>query len=92
MPCGRSSSPHTWLSQWKSDALGQPCGLTIARGRAYVVSRTHAVIADLSGTIIETFGRFEMGHDIAVASDGTVYVADLAAKCVQKFVMPVRSP
>ena len=31
-------------------------------------------------------GQFQLGHDIAVAKDGAVYVADAAGKRVQKFV------
>ena len=58
-----------------------------------------AVELDAEGHVLDTFGsygsepgQFRMGHDIAVGSDGAVYVAEGAGKRVQKFVRKVRGP
>jgi hypothetical protein len=47
----------------------------------------------LTGTLLERFGRrgnydgqFEMAHAIAMARDGSLYVADITGKRMQKFV------
>jgi peptidylamidoglycolate lyase len=54
--------------------------------------RGKAVELDASGTVIDTFGssgsgpgQFQLGHDIAVGSDGAVYVAEGTGARVQKF-------
>ena len=48
---------------------------------------------DAEGRVVDTFGsygsepgQFRLGHDIAVAPDGAVYVAEGAGARVQKFV------
>jgi peptidylamidoglycolate lyase len=48
---------------------------------------------DAEGHVLDRFGsfgtepgQFQLGHDLAVAKDGAVYVADAAGKRVQKFV------
>ena len=55
--------------------------------------RSRAVELDAEGRVLERFGafgtepgQFQLGHDIAVARDGSVYVADAPGKRVQKFV------
>jgi len=55
--------------------------------------RSGVAVMKLDGTLIERFGRwgnydgqFRMAHDVAVAQDGTVYVADITGGRVQKFV------
>ena len=55
--------------------------------------RSCVVVVRPDGTVVERFGRwgnydgqFEMAHAIAVAHDGSVYVADITGKRVQKFV------
>lgn len=55
--------------------------------------RPRAVELDVYGTVLDRFGaygteagQFVLGHDIAVARDGSVYVADASANRVQKFV------
>lgn len=52
-----------------------------------------AVELDADGNIVDTFGpfgtgpgQFQLGHDIAVAPDGSVYVAEGRGGRVQKFV------
>jgi len=52
-----------------------------------------AVELDADGRILDTFGsfgkepgQFQLGHDIAIANDGSVYVAEGAGQRVQKFV------
>jgi peptidylamidoglycolate lyase len=58
--------------------------------------RSKAVELDADGNVVATFGsfgtapgQFQLGHDIAVARDGSVYVAEGKGKRVQKFI---RSP
>jgi peptidylamidoglycolate lyase len=55
--------------------------------------RGKAVELDASGKVLDIFGsfgtdpgQFQMGHDIAVAPDGAVYVAEGTGARVQKFV------
>jgi peptidylamidoglycolate lyase len=55
--------------------------------------RGKAVELDAEGNVVDTFGsygkgpgQFQLGHDIAVAPDGAVYVADAGGKRVQKFI------
>lgn len=55
--------------------------------------RSAAVELDAEGRVLDRFGssgvgpgQFEVGHDIAVARDGSVYVADAQSRRVQKFV------
>ena len=54
---------------------------------------------DAEGVVVDTFGsfgkapgQFQMGHDIAVARDGSVYVAEGKGKRVQKFVRKAEAP
>ena len=56
--------------------------------------RPRAVELDAEGKILDRFGTggtgdgaFQLGHDIAVARDGAVYVADAAGKRLHKFVL-----
>ena len=60
---------------------------------AQPAERGKAVELDGEGRVLDTFGssgkgpgQFQMGHDIAVAPDGAVYVAEGAGRRVQKFV------
>jgi peptidylamidoglycolate lyase len=55
--------------------------------------RSRAMRLDLDGRVEASFGRFgnydgqfQMGHDIAVAKDGAVYVVDILGARVQKFL------
>jgi DNA-binding beta-propeller fold protein YncE len=55
--------------------------------------RSGVVVVRPDGAVLERFGRwgnyngqFEMAHAIAVARDGSIYVADITGKRVQKFV------
>ena len=54
--------------------------------------RSRAMRVSQDGSVESSFGRygnyngqFQMGHDIAVAADGAVYVVDIIGKRVQKF-------
>jgi peptidylamidoglycolate lyase len=60
---------------------------------AKTADRHRAVELDADGRVLDRFGgygtepgQFQLGHDIAVAKDGSVFVADAAGKRVQKFV------
>lgn len=62
-------------------------------GPARTVDRHRVVELDSDGRVLDRFGgfgtepgEFQLGHDIAAAKDGAVYVADAAGKRVQKFV------
>jgi peptidylamidoglycolate lyase len=55
--------------------------------------RGKAVELDADGLVVDSFGsfgrepgQFQLGHDIAVGPDGSVYVAEGAGRRVQKFV------
>ena len=55
--------------------------------------RSGVNVLSLDGSMVERFGRwgnydgqFQMAHDVAVAQDGAVYVADIVGGRVQKFV------
>jgi peptidylamidoglycolate lyase len=59
--------------------------------------RGKAVELDSAGNVLDTFGspgkepgQFQMGHDIAVAPDGAVYVAEGSGQRVQKFILKPR--
>jgi peptidylamidoglycolate lyase len=61
--------------------------------------RPRAVELDAEGRVLDRFGafgtgpgQFVLGHDIAAGRDGSVYVADAAAKRVQKFVRRPAQP
>ena len=61
--------------------------------------RSKAVELDPEGRVVDRFGsygtgpgQFQLGHDIAVARDGSVYVADTPGKRVQKFVRKTAAP
>ena len=61
--------------------------------------RPRAVELDAEGRVVDRFGaygsepgQFLLGHDIAVARDGSVYVADAVGKRVQKFVRKAGGP
>ncbi len=61
--------------------------------------RAKAVELDGDGNVVETIGsygkapgQFQMGHDIAVARDGSIYVAEGKGKRVQKFARKSPSP
>ena len=61
--------------------------------------RPRAVELDAEGRVLDRFGafgtepgQFVLGHDLAVARDGSVYVADATANRVQKFVRKPAQP
>lgn len=63
---------------------------------ATLPNRSKAVEIDFSGRVVTTFGsygaepgQFQLGHDIAVAPDGSVYVAEGKGQRVQKFIPSV---
>jgi peptidylamidoglycolate lyase len=75
-----SSNDHVFLIDGGDQAPGEP---------------DHAKVVELDpdGNIVESFGspgsapgQFRLGHDIAVAPDGAVYVAEAKGKRVQKFI------
>ncbi|RBP38071.1 NHL repeat-containing protein [Roseimicrobium gellanilyticum] len=57
------------------------------------LDRAKAVELDAAGEVVRAFGsygtgpgQFQLGHDIAVAHDGSVYVAEGKGQRVQKFI------
>ena len=57
------------------------------------LDRSKAVELDAEGNVLNVFGsfgkepgQFQLGHDIAVAGDGSVYVAEGKGQRVQKFI------
>ncbi len=87
-----------FIDQWKGRQLGRPYGIDVAaNGDVFVVEagwqdRSVVIKLNSEGSLISRFttairgDRALMGHDIAVGDDGAIYVADVFAKRVQKFV------
>jgi peptidylamidoglycolate lyase len=57
-----------------------------------IPDRSKVVELDAEGRVLDSFGsfgsepgQFQLGHDIAVARDGSVYVADAKGQRIQKF-------
>lgn len=66
-------------------------------GPARTVDRHRVVQLDAEGRVVERFGgygpgpgQFQLGHDLAIAPDGAVFVADAAGQRVQKFVRTIK--
>lgn len=62
-------------------------------GTGKTADRPRAVELDADGRVLDRFGaggsgpgQFQLGHDIAIARDGSVYVADAAGKRLHKFI------
>lgn len=76
--------------------LGSPFGLFMTRDdRLYIAdgNANEIRIADTSGKLLGTFGatgtapgQFQLPHDLAVAPNGDLYVAEITNKRIQKFV------
>jgi peptidylamidoglycolate lyase len=56
--------------------------------------RSRVMVLDLEGNIVDSFGRygnydgqFKLAHDIAIAPNGEVYVADVVGDRIQKFTL-----
>ncbi len=91
-----------YLAEWKGPAIGRPYGVSVAAdGHVFLIDggeqkqpdHGKAVELDADGTVVDSFGahgseagQFRTGHDIAVARDGSVYVAEGAGRRVQKFM------
>lgn len=65
---------------------------------AHQPPRSKAVELDAAGNVVDTFGsfgmepgQFRLGHDIAVARDGSIYVAEGQGRRVQKFIRQTAS-
>lgn len=79
-----------FLAEWKGAQIGRPYGVSVAAdGHVFAVdgdepSQVVELAAD--GNVLGRFGKFQLGHDIAVGPDGSVYVAEGKGKRVQKFI------
>jgi len=94
------SSNGTFISELKGDDLGRPFGLAVLNHRIYLIdggdqpdkTRSSVVIIPIGYDEIEkTFDatlrqdRQNLGHDIAVGLDQSIYVADAWAKTIRKY-------
>ncbi len=68
-------------------------------GTGKTADRPRAVELDADGRVLDRFGAggtgpglFQLGHDIAVARDGSVYVADAGGKRLHKFIRKPARP
>lgn len=86
-----------FLAEWKGTEVGRPYGVAISSNdHVFAIdggTRARALEFDPAGNIVATFGgpgdrpgEFQLGHDLAVAPDGSVYVAEGQGKRVQKFI------
>jgi len=86
-----------FLHQWKGGEIGRPYAVAIDHsGTAFVADggdRPHAppdrsavVVLRSDGTPIARFGRFKLAHSVAIDSEGSVYIGDIAGARVWKFV------
>lgn len=64
---------------------GEPSLRALDRGKAVQLNASGKVLATF-GSYGSGPGQFQMAHDVAVGTDGTVYVAEGAGKRLQKFV------
>lgn len=78
-------------SRWPP--TGGPSSLTEADQPSEPPDRSGVAVVDREGRLLTRFGRFgnydgqlRLAHDIAVGSDGAVYVVDAWGQRVQKFV------
>jgi peptidylamidoglycolate lyase len=88
-----------FLADWKGLAIGRPYGVCVGPdGHIFSIDgdNAKAVELDAEGNVVDTFGssgsqpgQFQLGHDIAVAGDGSVYVAEGKGKRVQKFTRTI---
>ena len=91
-----------YLTEWGTDLLGDPFGVAVAGdGSIYVVDggfqpdKTRARVVRMSpeGRMLASFVAAEttkgdvLGHDLTIASDGTVYVADVWANRIRKLLV-----
>lgn len=79
-----------FLAEWKGPSIGRPYGVAIgSNGHVFAVdgdTPSQAVELDAEGNVLGRFGEFQLGHDIAVAHDGAIYVAEGKGRRVQKFI------
>ena len=89
--------PHGhFLAEWKGPHIGRPYGVGVGSdGHVFTVDGDGAKAVELNGdgSVVGSFGspgaghgQFQLGHDIAVGRDGSVYVAEGKGKRVQKFI------
>ncbi len=85
-----------FIAEWKGPQIGRPYGVSVtAEGHVFAIDGdgAKAVELDADGQVVDAFGsagaapgQFQLGHDIAVARDGSVYVAEGKGRRVQKFI------
>ncbi len=89
----------SFIDECKGPQLGRPFGVATHEGEVFVIddgdqpsdTRSRVVVCDESGALIHTFDASlpsderNLGHDIAVDSEGAVYVADTWANSIRKF-------
>ena len=85
-----------FIAEWKGAPIGRPYGVSVATdGHVFTIDGdgAKAVELDADGNVVSNFGspgaepgQFQLGHDIAVAPYGSVYVAEGKGKRVQKFI------
>ncbi len=89
-----------FITAWSGPRIGKPYGITASPdGSLFIIDggqpslrpeeRGKAVKLDSDGKVMWSFGGpglFQLGHDIAAAPDGSVYVAEVNGQRVRKLV------
>jgi len=91
----------TYISEWKGKHIGRPYGVaTLNDNKVLIIdggdqpqnTRSRVIILNSNGDVIESFSAKSkldlknLGHDIAVGIDGSIYVVDAWANSVRKYI------
>lgn len=91
----------SYISEWKGRHIGRPYGVaTLNDKRVFIIdggdqpekTRSRVIILNSQGNVIESFSarskldQKNLGHDIAVGIDESIYIVDAWANSVRKYI------